>query len=164
MEHFTSFFGSITDVHSTPSLYRRGEQFLAIVILLLCATAVSSQVVELLVGEPPETNRRGKRHDKGSSHGSGEPEIAPSTPLGPMPEFSDNGSGQLIGYVERLLVVVFIAMGAFTDISFIAAAKSLIRIGKMDESEFAEYFLIGTLLSILCGILCGLGVRWVLTW
>lgn len=71
--------------------------------------------------------------------------------------------GMYIGWLERLLVLSAILAGSFTAAGLIVAAKSIVRFKKVERSdEFAEYFLIGTFLSILLALAGGLALRWLL--
>jgi hypothetical protein len=67
----------------------------------------------------------------------------------------DLSRGKVIGYLERLLVVALILMGSFSAVGFIVAAKSLTRFKQMDDRDWAEYFLLGTLTSFLFAIIFG---------
>ena len=64
-------------------------------------------------------------------------------------------AGQLIGILERWLILVFILIGHYEVIGFLVAAKSIIRFGDHDRDK-TEYFLAGTLLSIAIAVGCGL--------
>ena len=63
------------------------------------------------------------------------------------------GAGKMIGYLERMIVYFLLLHGQFTAIAFVITAKSVARfpeIGKEGEGRSqAEYFLIGTLLSMV---------------
>lgn len=60
------------------------------------------------------------------------------------------GAGALIGLFERLFVVIFVALGQYSAMSLLIAAKSLARFDRITKNQaFAEYYLIGTLFSIL---------------
>lgn len=63
--------------------------------------------------------------------------------------------GALIGYLERLIVMFLVYGQAYAAIAFIATAKSLVRFKQMDHREWAEYFLVGTLSSMLLGLIAG---------
>ncbi|CAG9623705.1 DUF3307 domain-containing protein [Sutcliffiella rhizosphaerae] len=71
----------------------------------------------------------------------------------------DLSRGKVIGYLERLLVVSLILMGSFSAVGFIVAAKSLTRFKQMDDRDWAEYFLLGTLTSFLFAILIGIMLK-----
>lgn len=68
-------------------------------------------------------------------------------------------AGKFIGYLERLLVLVFILYNHWEAVGFLLAAKSVFRFGNLKESrdrKLTEYVLIGTLLSF--GISAGVGL------
>lgn len=61
--------------------------------------------------------------------------------------------GKLIGNMERLLVCAFLSLNQYTAIGLIFTAKSITRYNKIsDQQEFAEYYLLGTLFSILATV------------
>lgn len=60
------------------------------------------------------------------------------------------GAGAVIGDLERILSAIFLAMNQIAAIGFIYTAKSIARFKEIEDSKgFAEYYLIGTLFSIL---------------
>ena len=67
--------------------------------------------------------------------------------------------GRLIGYLERLLIMAIVMASQFAALGVLIAAKGLIRSRELDNHEFAEYFLIGTLASITVAFFVGLGLR-----
>jgi hypothetical protein len=69
--------------------------------------------------------------------------------------------GLRIGLIERFLVIVFVAVGQYGALGLILAGKSLARYEDLKDKAFAEYYLLGTLLSFLFGVLGGLLVHWV---
>jgi hypothetical protein len=56
--------------------------------------------------------------------------------------------GEAIGILERLLVVTFVLVGAEAAIGLVIAAKTLARFRQLDDRDFAEYYLLGTLASV----------------
>jgi hypothetical protein len=58
-------------------------------------------------------------------------------------------TGRVIGFLERIFVFLFILMGQYTAIGFVLAAKGVVRYPEFGNRSFAEYILIGTLLSVL---------------
>ena len=56
-------------------------------------------------------------------------------------------AGRYIGMLERALIYFFALGGAYQAIGFVLAAKGFARFKEMDYRPFAEYVLIGTLLS-----------------
>ena len=60
------------------------------------------------------------------------------------------GAGAVIGNLERILSAIFLAMNQISAIGFIYTAKSIARFKEIEQNKaFAEYYLIGTLFSIL---------------
>ena len=57
--------------------------------------------------------------------------------------------GRVIGALERLITFFFVLKGAYGALAFLIAAKGMTRFKQLDDREFAEYFLIGTFLSII---------------
>lgn len=73
--------------------------------------------------------------------------------------------GKIIGFLERLLILVFILADQYAGIGFLIAAKSIFRFGEFKESENrmeAEYIIIGTFASFLYAIVISQGVRWLI--
>lgn len=73
-----------------------------------------------------------------------------------------HGGGYWIGITERSLIYLFILLGEPAGIGFLAAAKSVFRIGEVKEAEdrkLAEYILIGTLMSFATAMLVAIGTR-----
>lgn len=64
-----------------------------------------------------------------------------------LPTSSNSKAGRIIGVLERILIFTFVMQNELSAIAFILAAKSFARFEKMKEQRFAEYVLIGTLLS-----------------
>lgn len=70
-----------------------------------------------------------------------------------------NGIGRYIGLVERAIITLLVVTNATGAIGFIIALKALARFKQFEDRRFAEYYIIGSLLSILGAILCGLAMR-----
>ncbi len=59
-------------------------------------------------------------------------------------------TGAFIGTLERLIIVAMIFEGEYSAIGLIFAAKSVARYDKIShDKEFAEYYLLGSLFSVL---------------
>jgi hypothetical protein len=67
--------------------------------------------------------------------------------------------GATIGVLERLLIVTFVLVGAEAAIGFVIAAKTIARFRLLDDRDFAEYYLLGTLASVSVAIVTGLVAR-----
>ena len=69
----------------------------------------------------------------------------------------DNRAGRRIGVLERLIMFMFIAMNQYAALGLVLTAKSIARYDKIAKDEkFAEYYLLGTLLSTACVVICKL--------
>jgi hypothetical protein len=78
--------------------------------------------------------------------------------LEPPPD-SPPEMGRLIGILERWLVMLFVAAGQWGAVGLVMAAKSIARFRQLEERRFSEYYLIGTLCSLLAAVLLGLGLE-----
>ena len=72
------------------------------------------------------------------------------------------GAGMVIGIVERVMVLTFVLVNQYTAITVIFAAKSIARFNELKDRKMAEYYLIGTLVSITFALLVGIVVRAIL--
>ena len=72
-------------------------------------------------------------------------------------------AGRVIGMLERILILFFVLVNQFGAIGFIIAAKGFTRFKELDNRDFAEYVLIGTLLSSLFAIAIALLIKHLVT-
>jgi hypothetical protein len=70
------------------------------------------------------------------------------------------GQGEIIGYLERMLVMVSVIAGQWSVVGLVMAAKSIARFKELDSREFAEYYLVGTLTSLLVAVVVGGVASW----
>lgn len=67
----------------------------------------------------------------------------------------DYKTGRRIGSVERLIMLMFIALDQYSAMGLVLTAKSIARYDKISKDQtFAEYYLLGTLLSTASVVLC----------
>lgn len=67
----------------------------------------------------------------------------------------DNRAGRKIGTIERLIMLMFISMNQYAAMGLVLTAKSIARYDKITKDEkFAEYYLLGTLISTACVVIC----------
>ena len=85
--------------------------------------------------------------------------------LGPRPlDTFRYHRGRVIGYVERILLLYVVAVGSYEALGFLVAAKGLIRAREFEDRDFAEYFIVGSLVSVLVALVVGAALRvWVST-
>jgi hypothetical protein len=67
--------------------------------------------------------------------------------------------GRLIGNIERLILVLFVANGQSTALAFFFAAKGLIRSKDVERRAWADYLILGSLTSFLVAVVVGLLIR-----
>jgi hypothetical protein len=71
--------------------------------------------------------------------------------------------GRLIGNIERLMLTIVVAAGSYAGFGFLIAAKGFIRAEDIKTGrDFTEYFLVGSLASVLVALCAGLVIRFVL--
>lgn len=60
----------------------------------------------------------------------------------------DYNAGRFIGTVERVIMLILISIGQYSAVGLVLTAKSIARYDRISkEKDFAEYYLLGTLLS-----------------
>lgn len=71
----------------------------------------------------------------------------------------ENKVGRRIGTTERIIMLIFLALNQYSALGFVLTAKSIARYDRISKDQkFAEYYLLGTLVSTLCVIVCRLVV------
>ncbi len=68
--------------------------------------------------------------------------------------------GRTIGVLERILTFVLVLLNQWGALGLVLAAKSIARYPELKQRHFAEYYLIGTLASILVAVVSGVVVQW----
>ena len=68
----------------------------------------------------------------------------------------DASVGQIIGKLERIIIAVLVLCNQIGTIGFVLTAKSLARYKQLENREFAEKYLVGTLSSITIAIVATL--------
>lgn len=88
-----------------------------------------------------------------TNHGQGEDDQATSLA----------NAGLYLGWIERTLLVIAFASGSYAAVAIVIGAKSVARYPEFRSRDFAEYFLIGTLVSLLFAAAGGWAMRLALT-
>lgn len=68
---------------------------------------------------------------------------------GPESTEKDLEVGSLIGTLERWIILLLGLAGRWESVALVVAAKSIARFEELKKRAFAEYFLVGTLTSVL---------------
>jgi hypothetical protein len=83
------------------------------------------------------------------------PREGPATAHSGHPAAPPARVGEAIGVLERLLIVAFVLTGTNEAIGLVIAAKTLARFRQLDDRDFAEYYLLGTLASVSVAVVSG---------
>lgn len=70
--------------------------------------------------------------------------------------------GFIIGILERILIFISMIIDYYSIIGFILTAKSIARFNKLSDQSFAEYFIIGNLISFTSAIIGGIFIKYIL--
>ena len=71
----------------------------------------------------------------------------------------ERSRGRTIGILERWILLTLVILGQWGALGFVIAAKSIARFKDLDQRDFSERYLIGTLASVAVAIAGGLAVR-----
>ncbi|MFW5918797.1 MAG: DUF3307 domain-containing protein [Halanaeroarchaeum sp.] len=71
---------------------------------------------------------------------------------GPESDEDDLEAGSLIGSLERWIVLLLGLVGRWEAVALVVGVKSIARFEELKKRAFAEYFLVGTLTSVLVAI------------
>jgi len=84
---------------------------------------------------------------------SAQPELLPQvSSLETLESEEDYQAGRVIGILERLFVYYAVLQGVYSIVGFITAAKAFARFKELEKRAYAEYVLIGTLVSVLIAV------------
>lgn len=67
-----------------------------------------------------------------------------------------NQTGRYIGILERAIILTLVLYGSLPAVAFVLTAKSIARFNELNNKDFAEYYLIGTLGSASIAVVGGL--------
>jgi hypothetical protein len=78
-------------------------------------------------------------------------------------DIEEYNRGRLIGNLERIVLTIVVAAGSYAALAFLVAAKGVVRSDEFEKSrDFTEYFLIGSLSSVLAALCAGMVLRFAL--
>ena len=75
-------------------------------------------------------------------------------------------AGRMIGLIERALIFIAVLLRIEALVGFVVAAKAILRFPEIREpghQALAEYYLVGSLASVLWAVVIGVLTRWALT-
>ncbi len=78
----------------------------------------------------------------------------------PVQNEPEDKMGAFIGTLERILTIILVGLESYAAVGFVVTMKSIARYERVQkEKTFAEYFLAGTMLSMLIALILGLIVQ-----
>jgi hypothetical protein len=133
------------------------ETVLALSILLIIATYGTSYflaiVLKNLAPEDSIINTKQERQEKEEYNRVTSTTTTTEVSL-TYPKQNKN-IGRYIGMLERILIIILVVNQALTSITILVAIKSITRFKQFEDKRFAEYYLIGTLFSIVIAVCIG---------
>jgi hypothetical protein len=115
------------------------QRFALTLFVLLDLAIVNVRAAALLVATLVQAP---VRHDPGA--GKAGMEVSPAK------------VGATIGVLERLIICALVLAGEFGAIGLVVTAKTIARFKQLEDRQFAEYYLLGTLASVAIAIVTGL--------
>lgn len=74
-----------------------------------------------------------------------------------------NNAGSIIGKLERIITAILLLGNQYSVIGLVLTAKSIARFKQLEDKDFAEKYLIGTLLSLSITLISTLLIKYVLS-
>lgn len=74
-----------------------------------------------------------------------------------------NNAGSIIGKLERIITAILLLGNQYSVIGLVLTAKSIARFKQLEKQDFAEKYLIGTLLSLSISLMSTIIVKYVLS-
>ncbi|WP_245552708.1 hypothetical protein [Fusobacterium russii] len=74
-------------------------------------------------------------------------------------KFSELRVGNMIGKLERLIIAVLLLNNQYGVIGLVLTAKSIARFKQMENKNFAEKYLVGTLASVFIVLITTLFIK-----
>jgi len=106
------------------------------------------------LGSSGPQDRIGSRKEESANS----PQTVALAPM--MIDAEEYNRGRLIGNLERIVLTIVVAAGSYAALAFLVAAKGVVRSEEFENSrDFTEYFLIGSLASVLVALCAGIALR-----
>ncbi|WP_157949918.1 DUF3307 domain-containing protein [Vallitalea okinawensis] len=125
-----------------------------IIIIILLATVVTGitirKIIEQISGDESQTSLKDNFDDSN--------EILHISIQCNEDHLEAKNGGFWIGILERLFIITVVLLNQPMMIGFVLTAKSIARFKKLDDERFAEYYIIGTLISFMVAIISGYAV------
>lgn len=122
------------------NVFNNKSKILLIIIIFLLSTYVSGIFIKILI---KFISNKDKRYND---------EVIINNV---MKNSGAKNGGFIIGILERIFILLIMILNQPSMIGFVLAAKSVARFKKLEDENFAEYFIIGTFLSFIIAIIGG---------
>ncbi|MFD2637300.1 DUF3307 domain-containing protein [Piscibacillus salipiscarius] len=134
------------------------DYWIIILILIYLNTVVASHFLQIVLEKitPPNTMEQIVEEEVDRQEKDEDPQVHTviTRSKTSYPD-SNHKIGRYIGMLERTLIMMFVFSNQVMGITIILAIKSITRFKQFEDKRFAEYYLIGTLLSMIIGIMFG---------
>lgn len=112
-------------------------------------------ISKLLMIYKPENKGEDEKHDNNAGRVNILQIYKPQNKIEDMKH--DNNAGRFIGTLERIIMLIFLSIEQYSAIGLVLTAKSIARYDRISkDKDFAEYYLLGTLLSTVIVIVVAL--------
>ena len=162
----TQWVSSISPAHqaalciltSTLLLVVRGGTYVVRGVLRKSGTLITKERIPSPRKQPPAPSQA-----EGASPVTIEIAAVAEEPVSMTVDVEEYNRGRLIGNLERIVLTIVVAAGSYAALAFLVAAKGVVRADEFEKSrDFTEYFLIGSLASVLVALCAGMGLRFAL--
>lgn len=127
------------------------DKVIILLILIIINTYFSGYLIEFILKKikPNESNDSNESNESNESNASSK-------------QNEGKKFGRSIGYLERNLYMIFIATNLIEGVAVVIAIKAIARFKQFDDKEFAEYYIVGSFISITMGLLSGIILKYIL--
>ncbi|WP_051189083.1 DUF3307 domain-containing protein [Halalkalibacillus halophilus] len=132
------------------------EKIIAVIILILINTLVAGRFLSIVLEKIAPPNSSEHVVEEEVDEDPTRKIVKKSRTYYPD---SDYQLGRYIGMLERILISMFVVANSVMGVTVLLAIKSLTRFKQFEDRRFAEYYLIGTLISIIIAIAIGYVAR-----
>lgn len=122
--------------------------FLFITLLNPSAVFIKKLFTALFANETQEVSKNSKKSKKDNKESKTNSSIS---------------AGGIIGELERLIIALLLLCNQYAVIGIVLTAKSIARYKQLEDQNFAEKYLVGTLTSVLISLVLTIGVKYIIT-
>lgn len=120
----------------------------------MLTTFTGQLIAKLFISLNKETETESEEVKIITSEVNGVKEVIHETTKYPIIEVNDYG--KWIGYVERILIFILVFLGVYEGIVIVVALKTFARFKQLNQKNFVEKYLLGTLFSVMMAVLLGI--------